>query len=402
MPAVATATQAKAEEATRTGRAMAESHELGPAAGAPGQAGSVLGLQRAIGNRAVDGVLQRKCCGKAGGMGGRECAECKGERESGDMQRMALLRAPVGIQAKLTINEPGDRFEQEADQVAEMVAGGGAAGAPTGSATGRGYGAARDVSLQRLGSGGAGAVAGAGNQAAPPVVHDVLRSAGQPLDGSTRAFMEPRFGQDFGAVRVHTDARATESARAVNAVAYTVGRDVVFGAGRYAPGTGEGRRLLAHELAHVVQQGDTHAPAAVQRQATLANSSTVETPATASGGPYICADPESMEGKSIGDGHCVKFVQACAGAPRTASWEEGTKVQGSTGIAKGTVIATFEDGKYPNRSTGNHAAVYMSHDEKGIVVYDQWKGQPVHSRVIRFRNGKTISSNDGSWFSVVM
>jgi len=88
----------------------------------------------------------------------------------------------------------------------------------------------------------------------PPIVHDVLRSPGQPLNPGARAFMEPRFGHDFSHVRVHTDARAAESARTVNALAYTVGRNVVFGAGQYAPGTGNGRRLLAHELTHVVQQ----------------------------------------------------------------------------------------------------------------------------------------------------
>ena len=90
--------------------------------------------------------------------------------------------------------------------------------------------------------------------AAPPVVHDVLQSPGQPLDAGTRAFMESRFGHDFGHVRIHADARAAESAHAVNAAAYTVGRDVVFGAGRYAPNSREGQRLLAHELTHVVQQ----------------------------------------------------------------------------------------------------------------------------------------------------
>jgi len=88
----------------------------------------------------------------------------------------------------------------------------------------------------------------------PPIVHDVLSSSGQPLDAGTRAFMEPRFGHDFSQVRVHTDARAAESAQAVNALAYTVGRDVVFGTGQYAPGTSDGKRLIAHELSHVVQQ----------------------------------------------------------------------------------------------------------------------------------------------------
>jgi hypothetical protein len=88
----------------------------------------------------------------------------------------------------------------------------------------------------------------------PPIVHEVLRSPGQPLDPATRAFMEPRFGHDFSRVRVHTDSRAAESARAVNAMAYTVGQDVVFGAGEYTPGTTGGHQLLAHELTHTIQQ----------------------------------------------------------------------------------------------------------------------------------------------------
>jgi hypothetical protein len=88
----------------------------------------------------------------------------------------------------------------------------------------------------------------------PPVVHEVLRSPGRPLDAATRAFMEPRFGHDFSRVRVHTDARAAESARAVNALAYTVGNHVVFGGSRYAPGERASDRLLAHELTHVIQQ----------------------------------------------------------------------------------------------------------------------------------------------------
>src|SRR5205085_6372561 len=93
-----------------------------------------------------------------------------------------------------------------------------------------------------------------GSSTVPPIVHDVLRSPGQPLDTGTRAFMEPRFGHDFSQVRVHTDTQAAESARAVNALAYTVGRDVVFGAGQHSPETSGGKRLLAHELTHVVQQ----------------------------------------------------------------------------------------------------------------------------------------------------
>lgn len=95
------------------------------------------------------------------------------------------------------------------------------------------------------------------SDAVPSIVHDVLRSPGQPLDPATRAFFEPHFGHDFSQVRVHTDAKAGESAHAVNALAYTVGRDVVFGEGRYSPNSQIGQRLLAHELTHVAQQART-------------------------------------------------------------------------------------------------------------------------------------------------
>ena len=90
--------------------------------------------------------------------------------------------------------------------------------------------------------------------AVPPSVHEVLRSPGNPLPPASRAFFESGFGHDFAKVRIHTDARASDSARNVNARAYTVGRDIVFGRGEYDPQSSAGRHLLAHELAHVVQQ----------------------------------------------------------------------------------------------------------------------------------------------------
>ena len=90
--------------------------------------------------------------------------------------------------------------------------------------------------------------------AVPSIVHDVLNSPGQPLDNTTRHFFEQRFQHDFTQVRVHTDWRASQSAKAVNSLAYAVGRDVSFAEGQYRPHDTEGKRLLAHELAHVVQQ----------------------------------------------------------------------------------------------------------------------------------------------------
>ncbi|MBC8028989.1 MAG: DUF4157 domain-containing protein [Pyrinomonadaceae bacterium] len=88
----------------------------------------------------------------------------------------------------------------------------------------------------------------------PPIVNEVLRSQGQPLDAKTRAFMEQRFGHDFAHVRVHADTHAAQSAQAVNALAYTVGQHTVFAAGQYAPDTSAGKQILAHELTHTIQQ----------------------------------------------------------------------------------------------------------------------------------------------------
>jgi hypothetical protein len=95
-----------------------------------------------------------------------------------------------------------------------------------------------------------------GQAAVPGIVHEVLSSSGQPLSTSARGVMEPRFGHDFSQVQVHTDQRAAESARRVNALAYTIGQHNVFGTGQNDPSSQAGKRLLAHELTHVVQQAE--------------------------------------------------------------------------------------------------------------------------------------------------
>jgi hypothetical protein len=122
-------------------------------------------------------------------------------------------------------------------------------------------------------------------------------------------------------------------------------------------------------------------------------------------GPYIATRPEAFEGRVIGEGHCVDFVKAAAGVPRTAAWQEGDEVRRNPHIARGTAIATFEaDGRYTNES-GNHAAIYLYQDDRGIWVYDQWPGQPVHKRLIRFEGGSGgkwgSKSNDGTRFAVI-
>jgi hypothetical protein len=103
--------------------------------------------------------------------------------------------------------------------------------------------------------------------AVPGPVHEAIGSPGRPLDASARAYFEPRFGRDFGRVRVHSDGLAHEAAAAVNARAFAAGPHLVFAAGQYAPQTRQGWRLLAHELTHVVQQAGGGAPPPIQRQA---------------------------------------------------------------------------------------------------------------------------------------
>lgn len=194
-----------------------------------------------------------------------------------NLQRTIGNQAVQRLQAKLTVGAPGDIYEQEADRVAEQVM-----RMPDGDITA--FSGLHGKKLQKkcapCAGGGApcskcaaeeklamkrGTADHAVPSAMPPMVQETLHSPGQPLDPSTRAFMEGRFGQDFSHVRVHADPKAAASSRAINALAYTVGRDVVFGAGYYSPQTTSGRRLLAHELAHVVQQG--YSGRQVQRQA---------------------------------------------------------------------------------------------------------------------------------------
>ena len=176
---------------------------------------------------------------------------------------MLTLATNPQFQSKLTVGAAGDQYEQEADRVAEQVmrmsdpairlqrqcACGGAGGTCDQCAS-------RPTLVQRH----ANAFKNPASTVAPQIVSEVLGSSGRPLDASTRAFMEERFGRDFGQVRIHSDERAGESAGAVNAFAYTVGQNVIFGAGQYAPQTNAGRRLLAHELTHVVQQTPAASP----------------------------------------------------------------------------------------------------------------------------------------------
>jgi len=241
------------------------------------QRSSLSALQKTYGNQAVlrmsreekvrsspaanpmQGVLQRKCaCGNSAGSSG-SCAECQSKQEG-------------ILQTKLQIGAAGDRYEQEADLVAAQVM------------------RMSEPSVQRQGEPEAEDEVGMVKRKAiansitplkstsanhnqsfevPPIVDEVLRSPGQSLDLVTRALMEPRFGHDFSQVRIHTGGVAAQSASEVNAHAYTVGKNIVFGEGQYEPSTEEGRKLVAHELVHVLQQsgaGWQNSSTCLQRQ----------------------------------------------------------------------------------------------------------------------------------------
>ena len=165
------------------------------------------------------------------------------------------------IQTKLRVSAPADPYEQEADEVADQVM------------------RMPNPALQRQVKNSVDESDFSSKEVEQPPIQSFANSApgivaseftnslgsGVPLDTASRSYFEPRFAHDFSGVRVHTDDQASERARAIQARAYTLGRDIVFAAGEYAPSTFEGKRVLAHELAHVVQQSKHAGPLALRQ-----------------------------------------------------------------------------------------------------------------------------------------
>src|SRR5438067_4793082 len=177
-------------------------------------------------------LLQRTCaCGGSSGLTG-ECESCTSKKR-------------FGLQTKLKVGEPGDIYEREADRIADQVM-----SISTPNAVSNG-----PLRIQRVSGRSNGQI-----DEAPASIDIALASSGKPLQPALRQDMEHRFGHDFSQVRGHTDAVAAQSARAVNAHAYTVGHNIVFGSDAFSPGTPRGRRLIAHELTHVVQQSGNVSP----------------------------------------------------------------------------------------------------------------------------------------------
>ena len=237
------------------------------------------------------GLLQRKsaCSGTPGPI--RECEEYH-------------TRNRLSLQSKLKVNAPGDVYEQEADRIADQVlaepAHYPAKGAPL-----------------RI-EGFAGQLAGQ-MDTVPASVDRALTSSGRALEPGLRQNMEQRFGQDFSRVRLHSGTAEAQSARELNANAYTFGRDIVFDAGQLSPSTHEGRRLLAHELVHVVQQQNGSCPQ-IQRDAQEAESRAWMAPHYPGCSPYDRKrlDFQLVIGRSLVTGAAADLHEELARAGRGA------------------------------------------------------------------------------------
>jgi len=351
--------------------------------------------------------------------------------------------APL-MQPKLFIGAPGDRFEQEADAVADQVM----------RQTGEGPGdevtfggvapIQRKISdlvgrepIQRqpespfsiddglltedegTADGGADrlqtkAAPGARPAVAPDVAAGIraLRVQGAPLDAPLRSFMESRFNHDFGRVRVHTGSTATAVAQRINARAFTVGRDIVFGGGQFSAGSDSGRRLIAHELTHVVQQG--HAPQLTPDQSDgLASSSAGH--AVSHSQLVASTDPDSRVIRR------VKWHPNTATGTKSAPWGPGRPVgsvlKGKTDAGTSIDIWHPDDGATywchgytfggktakggPYSVWGESVPTILADDgwkptyscmaqPSDIMVFRDAKGQVAHSGIIR-----TVSSMAG-------
>jgi Domain of unknown function (DUF4157) len=211
----------------------------------------LLHLQRAIGNQAMLRLLQAKPDDVEARISTNGVT-----RFAHDFSQIPIHSAsPACVQAKLTVSAPGDTYEQEADRVADQVMRSTNPLIAPASGYGRGVSQRHKEQHKPAGSKIQHAEADSATETvAPTFVQEVLRSPGQSLAQDDRLFFEARFGHDFSRVRLHSDAKAAESAQAINALAYTIENHVVFGTDQYSQQTTEGRRLLAHELTHVVQQ----------------------------------------------------------------------------------------------------------------------------------------------------
>jgi hypothetical protein len=311
----------------------------------------------------------------------------------GNQAVQRLLLRDHGVQAKLTVSTPADEFEREADEVAEEIMRSAEPG--TGAAPRPPVGRAASVpSLQRKAEDGAAAanlekreeedeegkvgdttvqtkpLAGRTPPAAtqPGTGTGAGRGDGQPLPGGTRSFFEQRFGRDLGGVRVHTGADAATAANALRAQAFTRGRNVYFGTGRWQPGSPHGQRLLAHELTHTLQQrpagsvarqAATEAPAApppVPEPPAATPAAVPGTPGPVPAAPGVPADEVALAGTPsfTPPAAVISYLDERGSA--------GGDVRVRLGeIAAGVIRVRAHEGKYESRPDSRFQPIPLIH-----------------------------------------
>jgi hypothetical protein len=247
-----------------------------------------------------------------------------------DFNRIPIqIDTPVSVQAKLRVNTPGDAYEQEADRVAEEVMRMPESQLYRPCADRDRYLSCQNEQATREPLRTQCAEAHRSSEIeAPPIIDEVIHSTGQPLNRSTREFMEPRFGYDFSPVRVHTDARAAQAASEINARAFTVGRNIAFGVGEYAPETAAGRCLLSHELTHVVQQRTSDSEVGDTSPLLQAAPSTAITLSKGVGakGPNVVSDLKEIQAKLLEMGFLPSEDQMLEGVTLLKNRKDTDKV----------------------------------------------------------------------------
>jgi hypothetical protein len=216
----------------------------------------IMHLQRTIRNQAVQRLLEANA--EALELGSDAPATT---RFTHDFSRISVYgKTPVKLQAKLTVSTPGDLCEQEADAIADRVM---RISDHLASLSKHHQSPTKPVSVRLAPLVQTKSESGAAISNTLSNKISSLRDGGSEMDGNTQAFMQSHFGTDFSHVRIHADGDAANMTRELGAYAFTVGRDIYFDAGKYAPETNAGKHLLAHELTHVIQQRCSNA---IQKQ----------------------------------------------------------------------------------------------------------------------------------------
>jgi Domain of unknown function (DUF4157) len=278
-------------------------------------------------------------------------------RPAGDLTRFAhdFSRVPVhsgrppALQTKLRVSSPGDAYEQEADRIAERVTGAGE------------YSESPRQGLSRKADDAARASASRGPD------------GGKELEPGDRRFFEPRFDHNFAGVRVHAGREANESARALRARAYTVGSDIFFAANEYRPLTGEGRRLLSHELAHVVQQRNMSGPGStiVQRQPEQAPAKQTPPP------KKTTLQSEGVDSNDPVAGKTAGVIDAVLARNQRLAPYIGERIKTVKIGEKGKFVHEVNDKNFENA----HKEAFDSDPDSGTVgFYDHAKTKEIHLR----------------------